>query len=95
MALRGFRVDLLSKSSVKLTDLANRRFLHVQPKAKVDEFSFQDIDDALGIIEMVLKKYSGLLLGSPLLEAEPVPDFNTHRVFTFPWNVDPPASVQS
>ena len=50
---------------------------------------------ALGLIEAILKKYYGLLLGVDLLEAEPIPQFNTHAVFTFPWKVDPPASVQS
>jgi hypothetical protein len=39
----------------------------------------------LETIEKTLQKYYALLTDSHLLTAEPMPQFNTHEVFAFPW----------
>jgi HEPN superfamily AbiU2-like protein len=68
----------------RVAEYANRKIAH-RTRVAVNDLSFADIDRAFDAIETLLKKYHLLLTGTALYEAEPVPQFNTHEVFTFAW----------
>jgi len=68
----------------RVTQLAHRTVAHRQRVAP-GEVTYRELDAAFEAVEHALQKYHVLLLGGSLLQAEPMPQFNTHEVFTFPW----------
>jgi hypothetical protein len=72
-----------------VTRAANTQFIHLQRAVPPSALRIDDVDEALDQIEEVFKRYHTLLLNASLYGLEPVPQFNTHEVFTFPWWTPP------
>lgn len=81
----------LRAAAEKVKSYVDTRVAHrgKQPSASI---SFSDIDDAMGVIESISKKYYGLRHpGTNLWTATPVVDLNFLRMFEVPWF--PPGST--
>ncbi len=72
-----------------IVHVANVRFIHHQHRAPAGVVTFKEVDDLLDEIERVYQRYHALVVGSSLFGLEPAPQFNTHKVFTFPWFTPP------
>ncbi len=65
--------------------VANSRYIHLHPSVPDQLLSFADLDAALDEIEKVFQRFHSLVLGVGLFQLEPAPQFDTHKVFSFPW----------
>ena len=68
----------------KVTEFANRTIAH-RTRVAPGEVTYAALDQAFDAIEAVAKRDYALILGGGLYTVEPVPQFDTHEVFTFPW----------
>lgn len=76
--------EALQAAAEPVRDVANKQVAH-RTRVDVKRLTFPEVDAAFDAIEQTLTKYYVLLHGIALLQAEPVPQFDTHEVFTFPW----------
>jgi hypothetical protein len=79
--------EALQEAVSGVQEVANKQVAH-RTRVEVEALRIPEVDQAFDAIEATLKKYNTLFLGSSLVQAEPVPQFNTKEVFTFPW-IDP------
>jgi len=79
-----FLQEALQAAAERVREVANKDVAH---RARVDikDLTIPEVDAAVDAIETTLTKYYTLLHGASLMQAEPVPQFDTHAVFTFPW----------
>ncbi len=74
----------LDKAAQAVTAVANRAIAH-RTRVKIGDPTYGELDQAFDAIEATLKKYYALIVGNSLTTAEATPQFDTHKVFTFPW----------
>ncbi len=78
-------IEELEKAAERVAAVANSSVAH-RTRREIEDAQVRDVDDAMAAIERFLKKYYALLCGSSLIGAEPVRQFNAHKVFTYPWD---------
>jgi hypothetical protein len=69
----------------QLDEITSRTLAHRNRDAP-DDAVVSGLDGIFLLFEELLTKYLGLLTGSLLMAAEPVPQFNTAAPFMFPWH---------
>lgn len=56
-------------------------------RGDVEIISFAQFNSAMDALTPIFQKYYARLTLSSMLQLEPVPQYNTHEPFTFPWDV--------
>jgi hypothetical protein len=81
------RADRLAfeQATARLDEITSRTLAH-RPRDGPDAAEVSGVDAIFELFEELLKKYLGLLTGSALMTAEPIPQFNTVAPFMFPWH---------
>lgn len=74
----------LQVAAERVREVANKDVAH-RARVDVKDLTIPEVDAAFDAIEATLTKYYTLLHGASLMQAEPVPQFDTRAVFTFPW----------
>ncbi|NOT25282.1 MAG: hypothetical protein HOP16_04180 [Acidobacteria bacterium] len=74
----------LDKATKPVQEVGNRSIAHRQ-RVEPAELTLPAVDEALRVLEELLKSYYVLLHGASLSQAEPIPQYDTLAVYSFPW----------
>ena len=76
----------LEKDTKIVQDFIEQTIAH-RSRAAVDTVTMETFNHTIDAITPIFAKYFAMLTLSSVAQVEPVPQYNTHEPFTFPWDV--------
>jgi hypothetical protein len=76
--------EQLEEDTEHVREYVERTYAHRTPQGATP-VTFGEFHAAVDAMVLIFEKYYALLTGRSVAQVEPVPQFNTHECFTFPW----------
>jgi hypothetical protein len=79
-------IDALRADTDVAQDYVEQTIAH-RTRGEPETITFAQFNAAVDAVTPIFQKYYGRLTLSSMMQLEPVPQYNTHLPFTFPWDV--------